>query len=1108
MTYPQARYYFESDHKFVVENYNWAKPFSNFLPGIAGKWGIPMWVYYVSKAQGICSLGVHDKDHAILEFLSFNKACQTVGREGFRTFIKLDGTRLYEPFQRVESGKIVQQMIISAHELELHERNAELGLETTVAYFPLVNMPLAGLVRLVTITNTAQEPKEVEVLDGVARVLPYGVTFEHAKVIARHIEGMMGVFDMKGIPLFRLKQTPADIEEVEEITAGYFYWSSMDGERAPLRSFIVDPAVLFREAENHDFPWTFAHDSIDVILDTDQTRESRTPCAFTALKRSVPPGEALTICSVIGYTPDEQTLREFLPHFERRDLFVRKRAENREVIEQIKNLAFTVSSEPAFDHYCQQTFLDNVMRGGMPVTFESANNRSLFYIYGRQGGDLERDYHWFVLEPTYLSQGNGHYRNVLQNRRMDTWFFPEVKDGNIITFLNLTQTDGYNPLVVNGVTFTADDTEELRKWLDDLVPSESTREELLALLTRPFTPGEFIMKLEASGAQIRRSYEEILAELLPLCRQNEIGALHEGYWIDHWFYNFDLLDTFLMIYPDQLQEALLGKRVYTFYDNPDVVQPRNRKTVLANGRIRQYGAVIRDPEKQRMIASRAKDPCKVRTQLGKGEVYYTNLLVKLLCIISNKVASLDPEGIGVEMEAGKPGWCDPLNGLPGLFGSSICETLELIRACRFLLDSLSQSDFAESETLLVFEELHTFIRELNNAIEKRLASEDANSALVFWDESHTLKEIYRAQTRLGIHGRERPMSLGQVKGFLKNCLRLLEAIFENTPLDRLFNSTGVPYTYFVNEVTDYRFLLDDQGVQLESKSGYPLVEPNGFKQRSLPLFLEGPMHWIRVFPEQGRPIFEAVKRSGLYDAQLQMYKVCESLKQETFEIGRIKSYARGWIENESIYTHMEYKWLLALLRSGLYDEFFEEIRRTLTPFLDPAAYGRSTLENSSFIVSSVFPDPRLHGQGFQPRQSGVTCEMLHLWTIMAAGERPFFLDENRRLRLRLQPILPNWLFTTADGRYRYWDNEEGWIKVFIPKNCFAFKLIGKTLVVYHNKARQATFGKDGARVAAYTLKYRNGTLLTSSGDSLDTSLAMDVRDGRVYRIDVILSREV
>ena len=70
--------------KFVIHNYNWAKPQANFFPGIAGKCGVPMWVYYVSRNQGICSLGVKNKDHSLLEFLPFNKARDAVGRTCFR----------------------------------------------------------------------------------------------------------------------------------------------------------------------------------------------------------------------------------------------------------------------------------------------------------------------------------------------------------------------------------------------------------------------------------------------------------------------------------------------------------------------------------------------------------------------------------------------------------------------------------------------------------------------------------------------------------------------------------------------------------------------------------------------------------------------------------------------------------------------------------------------------------------------------------------------------------------------------------------------------------------------------------------------------------------
>ena len=95
------RYYLDPQGEFVIENFIHARPFANFFPGIAGKYGIPMWVFYVNRGQGIVSFGTRDKDHSILEFYPANKAWQLASMRGFRTFItlKIKQKKLfYEPF--------------------------------------------------------------------------------------------------------------------------------------------------------------------------------------------------------------------------------------------------------------------------------------------------------------------------------------------------------------------------------------------------------------------------------------------------------------------------------------------------------------------------------------------------------------------------------------------------------------------------------------------------------------------------------------------------------------------------------------------------------------------------------------------------------------------------------------------------------------------------------------------------------------------------------------------------------------------------------------------------------------------------------------------------
>ena len=134
----KVKYYLEADGAFVIENYNFAKPFANFFPGIAGKYGIPMWVFYVNRGQGIVSLCTKDKDHAIVEFFPANKAWQLVSLQGFSTFIKLTRGRknlFYEPFHNgfINLGfNLANKMSLTSYDLRIEENNLSLGIKVNV----------------------------------------------------------------------------------------------------------------------------------------------------------------------------------------------------------------------------------------------------------------------------------------------------------------------------------------------------------------------------------------------------------------------------------------------------------------------------------------------------------------------------------------------------------------------------------------------------------------------------------------------------------------------------------------------------------------------------------------------------------------------------------------------------------------------------------------------------------------------------------------------------------------------------------------------------------------------------------------------------------------
>src|SRR5262249_32704246 len=159
-------------------------------------------------------------------------------------------------------------------------------------------------------------------------------------------------------------------------------------------------------------------------------------------------------------------------------------------------------------------------------------------------------------------------------------------------------------------------------------------------------------------------------------------------------------------------------------------------------------------------------------------------------------------------------------------------------------------------------------------------------------------------------------------------------------------------------------------------------------------------------------------------------------------------------------------------------------------FLSPEVYGRSPTENSSFIASSSFPDPRLHGTGFVARLSGSTAEWLSMVFAMGLGPEPFQFV-NGELRFEPKPILPKWLFTAKTENH-------------FPAHTFGLKLFGKTWILYRNPTRQDTFGVKELLPVRYDLRYENGDTVSVDGNFLPNALARELRDGKLARVEIEL----
>lgn len=246
--------------------------------------------------------------------------------------------------------------------------------------------------------------------------------------------------------------------------------------------------------------------------------------------------------------------------------------------------------------------------------------------------------------------------------------------------------------------------------------------------------------------------------------------------------------------------------------------------------------------------------------------------------------------------------------------------------------------------------------------------------------------------------------------------------------------------------------------------------------------------------DQAKKIYNAVRKSPLVDQKLKMYKLNECLDSCSPEIGRARTFTRGWYENESIWLHMSTKYLLELVSNGLYDEFYADAETMLVPFMDPNVYGRSILENSSFIASSDCPDPAARGRGFVARLSGTTAEFIQLWLQITVGKTPFKIKDGK-LSFALNPALPGKWFTDHPVNVQ-WQGSQ----VNIPKNAFACSLLGDILLVYHNPARQNTYGPTAAAPHKYILD--NDKEFTPA--ELTEDIAEQIRQRKIQRMDVLL----
>ena len=1036
-----VKYYFEGS-TFVIEDYQHAKRFSSFLPAMAGQDGKPLWAFYANVGQCMGGFGVNNKETPITPFDSATLAYQNIPVKSFRTFLKIDD-KDYSLFE-CESCSL-KTLKINKSNFTIVEECENYKVEIT--YSTVSHRNYAGLIRNVKITNKSNKTSHYELCDGLPVFFPLGLS----NFCYKEMVSLMGAYceiDLNNkAPFVKFKTSTGDNSVVELAHNGNGF-ISIDSVGKRLDN-IVELYQVFEDNTALTRPIGWWNKGIKLLKENQQL-ENHLPCAFSISSFDLKTGESYEFSSLYGSFNDLESFNAAASRF--------SVLSSKQMIEETEELVKSYlpkgikTSNPLFDEYISQSLLDNNLRGGFPIILDDKKDGQPYYIFSRKHGDMERDYNAFNIPSTYFSSGPGNFRDVNQNRRSDLYFINQIKDYNIKIFFSLIQMDGQNPLTVKPLVFKKNDNFD-----ESILNGLSVKDKVLDLVTKGSQPGNIYTLLKDNNV---KNVDDVFANILSNCHQEISASFSEGYWIDHWTYNVDLLENYLSVYPDKMEE-LLFKDDYKYFHSLVYVNPRSEKYCLVGeNKIRQYGTIDLAAFKAENEKAGLKGTETLWKKDQNGKEIQVSLASKIFNLILIKFSTLDAHQMGIEMECEKPGWNDAMNGLPGLFASAMSETIELLRLVDFAIDNFKAYENRDIALMDEQYDLYVAVRDgVNDLLNNKLCP------FTYWDKVTTAREELRRKTHLTASNSNKKLSIKESLVLLKE----MRDILANGILEAKKLGGGIIPSYIINDVSKYE--VTDKVNHL----GYKIVKPLEFTQRLIPYFLEASARMAKLGDGFfGEKDYELIYKSGLRDQKLGFYKTCDDIEDAPFEIGRVHAFTKGWLERECNFLHMCYKYLLGLLKAGLYERFYEEMKINFVYNMDPYVYGRSPIENSSFIVPTCNPNTRMHGQGQFARLTGANAEILDMFFIMFLGEKAFSF-ENGVLKFTPSPKLSK--------------------EFFDENNKVSYPLFSKCIVAIHNPQRIDLYNHNKYVYVIDGKQY----------DSIQGQLAEDLRNGKIsaLRMEVV-----
>ena len=1122
----------EGETFYKIENYNQMKDFFISVVSDSDHW------MFISTRGGLTA-GRVNSESALFPYYTDDKISDGSPYTGSRTVAlatRGDKTSLWEPFSEQYNGiyNITRNLYknVFGDKLVFEEINHDLSLTFRYAWRTSDKF---GFVKTSTLVNNGDSSAQVEIVDGIENLIPYGVEPDVQGSLSCLVDAYKKneLEADSGLGLYSMSSILVDRAEPSEALSTTTVWSvGLPNSKKLVSSLQLDN---FRHGESIEQELDvrgrrgayFVSDTIKLAASAESSWSivaeiNRGPAKVKDLiadlhsnqniKQEIEADIALgseNLARIVGISDGLQVTEDELSanhHFAnvlfnvmRGGLFVDNYSVPKaDFIEFVKGFNRDVYSnfQSFFDGLEDSFHYSDLIKAASKQNDAGVQRICFEYLplsFSRRHGDPSRPWNKFNIkvkqdDGSQLLNFEGNWRDIFQNWEALSFSIPNYIESMICKFVNASTADGYNPYRITKAGIDWEKPEPTDPW-----------------------------------ANI-------------------------GYWGDHQIiYLLKFLEFSNDHHPGTLRD-FLTRDLFCYANVPYKIKP--------------YQDLLDDPHNTIDFDEATDELIEQRvSQVGadgrliwdkNGSVYYVNLTEKLLATMLSKLSNFIPEG-GIWMNTQRPEWNDANNALVG-YRVSMVTLYYTRRYQQYLVDLFANT---ELEEVAISEEIDALLRSINSTFEdnKQLLAgkiNDADRKLVV-DALGEAGSQFRSDVYANDFSGNRVMlKTADLIAFLNLSLEYIDHTIEaNRREDGLYHaynlmtakddSVEVNYLYEMLEgqvaVLSSGYLSPEQALEVltslrqsavytarqHSYLLYPdreltryvdknIIPADQLKRSELlqtlvssgdtslvEKDLQGGYHFSGAFNnvDSAKTVLETLKSNG-YDALVQKEQpLIEEIFESVFNHRQFTGRSGGMYAYEglgSIYWHMVSKLLLAAL---------ENFRKALEQDSDPVVVGK--LADCYFDIRAgigfnktpenygAFPtDPYSHTPGFagakQPGMTGqvkeeVITRLMELGVSVSKGTicfRPFILRRSE--------------FLSSSANLSYFDisGEQQSVELAAGQLGFTYCQVP----VVYSLAKQTSI----------VVSYADGSEKAITGDAIDaeTSLSIFDKTGDVVSIKVAL----